>query len=74
MDGFGRPLVDSLSLESAWAPIVQSIPSILAPHRFHWEERTEGMVMVPLKRLRTLLSIPLGLRQLGSTHLNRSLW
>lgn len=30
--------------------------------------------MVPRKRRRTRLSIPLGFRQLGSTHLNRSLW
>lgn len=36
--------------------------------------RTEGIVMLPLKRLRTRLSIPLGLRQLGARHLNRSLW
>lgn len=36
--------------------------------------RTLGMVMVPRKRLRTRLSMPLGLRQLESTHLNRSLW
>lgn len=35
---------------------------------------TEGMAMVPRKRLRTRLSMPLGLRQLGSRHLNRSLW
>lgn len=37
-------------------------------------KRTEGMVMVPLKRLRTRLSIPLGLRQLALRRMNRSHW
>lgn len=32
------------------------------------------MEMVPRKRLLTRESIPLGLRQLGSTHMKRSLW
>jgi hypothetical protein len=32
------------------------------------------MAMLPLNRLRTRLSMPLGFLQLGSTHLNRSLW
>jgi hypothetical protein len=37
-------------------------------------ERTEGMGMLPLKRLRTRLSIPLGLRHDSGTHLKRSDW
>lgn len=37
-------------------------------------QRTEGMAMVPRKRRRTRLSIPLGFLQLGSTRMNRSLW
>jgi hypothetical protein len=36
--------------------------------------RTDGMAMLPLNRLRTRLSMPLGFRQLRSTHLNRSDW
>ena len=36
--------------------------------------RTEGMAAWPLKRLRTLLSIPLGFLQEASTHLYMSLW
>lgn len=36
--------------------------------------RTEGMAIWPLKRRRTALSIPLGLRHEGATHLNRSDW
>lgn len=36
--------------------------------------RTVGILVLPLKRRRTRLSIPLGLRQLRSRHLNRSLW
>lgn len=37
-------------------------------------QRTEGMAMLPRKRRRTRLSIPLGFLQLGSTHLKRSDW
>lgn len=36
--------------------------------------RTFGMTACPLKRLRTLLSIPLGFLQLGSTRMKRSDW
>lgn len=36
--------------------------------------RTEGIAGTLLKRLRTALSIPLGLRQAGETHLKRSDW
>lgn len=36
--------------------------------------RTEGMGMFDLKRLRTRLSIPLGLRHDSGTHLKRSDW
>lgn len=38
------------------------------------QERTEGMAMLPRKRRRTRLSIPLGFLQLGSRHLKRSDW
>lgn len=37
-------------------------------------ERTDGITWLPRNRLRTRLSMPLGLRQLAATHLNRSLW
>lgn len=36
--------------------------------------RTDGIARLPLNRLRTRLSIPLGLRHAASTHLKRSLW
>ncbi len=36
--------------------------------------RTLGIGACPLNRLLTQLSMPLGFLQLGSTHLNRSLW
>ena len=35
-------------------------------------KRTEGIVMLPLNRLLTRLSIPFGFLQLGSTRINRS--
>ena len=38
------------------------------------KQRTEGIAAWPLKRLRTRLSIPLGLRQLEATRIKRSLW
>jgi hypothetical protein len=38
------------------------------------QPRTEGIARLPLNRLRTRLSIPLGLRHAESKHLNRSLW
>ena len=37
-------------------------------------KRTMGILVLPLNRLRTRLSIPLGLRHDRSTHLKRSLW
>lgn len=37
-------------------------------------KRTEGIGMLLLKRLRTRLSIPLGLRHDSPTHLKRSDW
>ena len=37
-------------------------------------EHTEGIARLPLNRLRTRLSIPLGLRHAESRHLKRSLW
>lgn len=39
----------------------------------HRSQRTDGITICPLNRLRTRLSIPLGFLQLGSTHLNLSL-
>ena len=36
-------------------------------------ERTDGMTICPLKRRRTLLSIPFGFLQDGSTRMNESL-
>jgi hypothetical protein len=41
---------------------------------FSRSERTEGMTWVPLNRLRTRLSIPLGLRHFDDRHLKRSAW
>ena len=43
------------------------------PPQDEWP-RTEGMARLPLNRLRTRLSIPLGLRHAASRHLNLSLW
>lgn len=44
------------------------------PPRVSLSSRTLGIAAWPLKRRRTRLSIPLGLRHEGSTHLKRSLW
>jgi hypothetical protein len=37
-------------------------------------KRTEGITWLPLNRLRTRLSIPLGLRHAAATRIKRSLW
>ena len=50
------------------------VPALKPSMRYFGIVRTEGMAMVPRKRRRTRESIPLGFRQLGSTHLKRSLW
>ena len=54
-------------------PIVRPSPEI--PSRVEPRgKRTEGIAARPLKRLRTQLSIPLGLRHASATRIKRSLW
>jgi hypothetical protein len=67
-------IADLESQVSAPSPSIHPPDKSLFSVRLGEAARTEGMAMVPRKRRRTRLSIPLGLRQLGSTHLNRSLW
>ena len=62
-----------------WGPRQKNIPKLsTGPGRQSSVERssprTDGITWLPRNRRRTRLSIPLGLRQLGATHLKRSLW
>lgn len=53
---------------------IPPLPKFLSSSAGLGAERTEGMVMLPRKRRRTRLSIPLGLRHDRSTRIKRSLW
>lgn len=67
----GASLSRGLGQSNPAVPV--QIRSVFFHHRI-MAKRTEGIARVPLKRRRTRLSIPLGLRHAESTRIKRSLW
>lgn len=69
---------ENQTISSSSSSTSQILHALLAAEshavRLVFGRRTEGMAVLPLNRLRTRLSIPLGLRHDRSTHLKRSLW
>lgn len=68
----GASLSRDLGKSNPAAPV--QIRSVFFHHHRIMAKRTEGIARVPLKRRRTRLSIPLGLRHAESTRIKRSLW